>query len=111
MVTPRSASGSVPADYFEAKFSEDIDPWQFRTSAYEQDKFQATIDALSRPRYERALEIGCAIGVLSARLAAHCELLIAIDASSVAIAEASRQDLPNVRFHTAVLPEAFPAGS
>jgi SAM-dependent methyltransferase len=109
MTAPRSTS-SIPPCYFEKKYLEEIDPWHFRTSTYEREKYEATIAALSQPRYPNALEIGCAIGVLSARLASHCGRLLAVDASPTAIAEAARQDLPNVRFEEAVMPSEFPEG-
>lgn len=110
MSTTRSHSGSMLPSYFDAKYREDIDPWQFRTSAYERDKFKATIDAFARSHYQSALEVGCAIGVLSALIAARCDRLVAVDGSSTAIDEASLQQLPNVRFLKAFLPDEFPHG-
>jgi SAM-dependent methyltransferase len=110
MSTTRSHSGSLLPSYFEAKYQENIDPWRFRTSAYERDKFQATLEAFARPRYQSGLEIGCAIGVLSALIASRCERLVAVDGSFTAIDEASRQQLPNVRFLKAFLPDEFPDG-
>jgi SAM-dependent methyltransferase len=110
MSIERTRSGSLSASYFEAKYQADIDPWRFRTSAYERDKYQATMAALTRPRYRRGFEAGCAIGVLSAQLTARCDQLLAVDASPTAIAEAARQDLPHVHFTTAVLPDDFPDG-
>jgi SAM-dependent methyltransferase len=104
------AKGSIPPSYFEAKYRADIDPWGFRTSQYEQQKYQATIDALSRRRYHQALELGCAIGVPSAMLAARCDHLLALDGSQTAIAEAKRQNLANVDFEVACLPADFPTG-
>jgi SAM-dependent methyltransferase len=104
------AKGTIPPSYFEAKYRADIDPWGFRTSQYEQQKYQATIDALSRRRYQRALELGCGIGILSAKLAARCDRLLALDASETAIAEANRQNLANVDFDAACLPTDFPTG-
>ena len=102
---------SLPPSYFEAKYRTEIDPWRFRTSPYERDKYQATADGLSRPRYRRILEVGCAIGVLSAQLAQRCDELVAVDGSETAIAEAARQELPNVRFEVAFLPDQFPVGA
>ncbi len=96
MNTPRSHEGSVPASYFEEKFRADIDPWNFRTSSYERAKYQATINALTRVRYGHALEVGCAIGVLSKLLATRCDRLLALDGSETAIAEATEQKLKNV---------------
>jgi SAM-dependent methyltransferase len=109
-VSTRTQSGSVSPSYFEEKYRGDIDPWRFRTSPYEREKYDATIRALSMPRYRNGLEVGCAIGVLSALLAPHCGQLIAMDSSPTAIAEAKRQKLPNVRFETAVFPNEFPNG-
>ena len=111
----RSASriqpkGSVPASHFEAKYRADIDPWGFRNSQYDQQKYQATLDALSRRRYHQALELGCGIGTLSRLLAARCDRLLALDASQTAIAEAKRQNLANVDFEAACLPTDFPTG-
>ena len=111
MNTPRSPAGSVPSTYFELKYQADIDPWHVRPSAYEREKYGATIGALAKPCYRNALEIGCAIGVLSGLLAARCERLLALDGSSTAIAEATRQRIPNVRFEQAVMPDQFPDDS
>lgn len=111
MKSPRSETGSIPSAYFERKYQADIDPWHFRTSGYEQEKYAATIGALAKPRYRNALEIGCAIGVLSALLAARCERLLALDGSPTALAEAGRQNLANVNFQEAVLPDQFPDGN
>jgi SAM-dependent methyltransferase len=101
---------SIPAAHFEAKYRADIDPWGFRTSEYEQQKYRATIDALSRRRYQRALELGCGIGTLSTLLAPRCGHVLALDGSRTAIAEAQRQNVPNVDFEVACLPDDFPTG-
>ncbi|KGT79506.1 SAM-dependent methlyltransferase [Bradyrhizobium japonicum] len=103
-----STKKTLPPSYFETKYQADIDPWRFRTSSYEQAKYKATVAALTKPKYQNGLEVGCAIGILSASLAQRCDKLIALDASITAIAEASQQNLPNVRFETAFLPDDFP---
>lgn len=101
---------TIPPQYFEDKYQSDIDPWQFRSSAYEREKYQATIAALNRPRYARALEVGCSIGVLTQLLAPRCDKVIAIDASATAIA-AARETVPgNVTLQVATLPQDFPPG-
>jgi SAM-dependent methyltransferase len=104
-------TSSLPLSYFEAKYSEDIDPWRFRTSDYEKNKYRATIGALTKPRYRRGVEVGCSIGVLTAMLAARCDQLIALDASEAAITEARRLKLSNVVFQVASLSNDFPKGS
>lgn len=101
---------SLPASYFEDKYRHDIDPWTFRTSDYEKSKYAETIDALTRPIYHSALEVGCSIGVFTALLSPHCDYLLAIDVSTTAIAEAKRQNISNVSFEVKHLPSEFPPG-
>jgi SAM-dependent methyltransferase len=101
---------SFPPSYFEARYRADIDPWRFRVSDYEKEKYRATTGALTRKCYRHGLEVGCSIGVLTAMLAARCDHLLALDASETALAEAARQNLPNVAFEIACLPVDFPAG-
>jgi SAM-dependent methyltransferase len=101
---------TIPPEYFEDKYQGDIDPWQFRSSDYEREIYQATINALGRPRYARALEVGCSIGVLTGLLAPRCDILIAIDASATAIVAAKKHPLENVTFEVGTLPQDFPAG-
>jgi SAM-dependent methyltransferase len=102
---------TLPASYFEAKYQADIDPWGFRTSAYEREKYDETIFALTKPRYCYALEVGCSIGVLTAMLAARCDHVVALDGSNTAIAEAKRLKLANVAFQVACLPGDWPVGT
>jgi predicted TPR repeat methyltransferase len=82
-------SGSLPPGYFEQMFAADPDPWSFETSAYETAKYDATIAALGGRRYRSAIEIGCANGVLTRRLAPHALSLLAIDVSETALARAA----------------------
>jgi SAM-dependent methyltransferase len=81
---------SIDPAYFEQLYAADSDPWQFETSDYERAKYDRTLAALPQPRFRNALEIGCANGVLTARLAEHCEKLIAVDVVDSAI-EAARK--------------------
>ena len=101
---------TIPPEYFEQKYRGDIDPWQFRSSDYEREKYQSTIGALSRPRYANALEIGCSIGVFTALLAQRCDAVTAIDASATAIAAARAAKIANATFEVGTLPRDFPAG-
>jgi SAM-dependent methyltransferase len=102
---------TIPPQYFEDKYQSNIDPWKFRSSAYEREKYQATIAALNRPRYARALEVGCSIGVLTQLLARRCDTLIAIDASATAIAAARETAPGNVSYEVGTLPQDFPPGA
>lgn len=108
----RRPERSLPPGCFEALYARDPDPWRFATSAYERAKYDATLAALPRPRYAAALEVGCSIGVLTARLAERCERLLAVDVVEAALAEARRRgrDLPQVRFARRRLPGETPEG-
>lgn len=103
---------TIAPDYFEAMYRADPDPWRFRTSDYERGKYAATLDALTRPRYARALEVGCSIGVFTAQLARRCDALLAIDGSATALDAARRAcaALSHVRFETRIVPDGFPEG-
>ena len=98
--------------YFEDIYARDTDPWRFRTSRYEADKYAATLGSLGRDRYGSALEVGCSIGVFTRLLAQRCDRLLAIDVSDRAldIARHDARDLPQVEFRRAAVPGGFPAG-
>ena len=106
------AERSLGADYFEAVYARDPDPWRFATSAYEQAKYGATVAALGGARFGAGFEIGCSIGVLTARLAAHCERLLAVDLNERALAAARARcaGLEHVAFARMEVPREFPAG-
>ena len=103
-------SQSLPAEYFDRVYRANPDPWNFAASPYEAAKYTATLAALPAPRYGRALEIGCSIGVLTAQLAARCDALLALDVADAALVQARERcvDLPNVRFERRAVPAEFP---
>lgn len=82
---------SMDAEYFESMFRGTADPWDLETSSYEQAKYEDSIAALSGRRYAQAFEVGCAKGVLTARLAEHCAALLSIDVSETALASARQR--------------------
>jgi SAM-dependent methyltransferase len=102
-MTPR-----LRAAYFDELYARDPDPWDFATSEYEALKYDATIAALDAP-YASALEVGCSIGVLTARLAERCERLLAIDVSESAL-EQARARVPWATFERREVPEEWPDG-
>lgn len=108
-----TATGSLAADYFDRLYAASGDPWDFETSAYEAQKYAATLAALPRPRYECALELGCSIGVLTQLLAPRCETVLATDVSEAALARARARcaRLSHVRFERCDLFTQFPAGT
>ena len=93
-------------------YAESDDPWGFRTRWYERRKYALTLAALSRPRYARALEIGCSIGVLSEQLALCCDELRCIDISPRAVDLARRRLAAFDSAHVDVgdLNQRWPAG-
>jgi SAM-dependent methyltransferase len=100
------------APEFDRLYAADPDPWDFATSPYERAKYDATIRALDGRRFARGLELGCSIGVLTERLAAHCDDLLAVDLADAALTQARARlaDLPHVRVERREIPEEFPAG-
>ncbi len=102
---------SLPPSYFETLYRDQKDPWDFETSAYEASKYAATLAALPKRHYRKALEIGCSIGVLTARLAERCDSLLAVDVSEQALERARQrcQSLPQVQFQQMCLPQEYPA--
>ncbi|MGF1588947.1 MAG: class I SAM-dependent DNA methyltransferase [Pleurocapsa sp.] len=101
---------SLPPSYFETMYRANPDPWDFETSEYEAQKYQTTIATLPTSSYTNALEIGGSIGVLTALLAQRCNSLLSIDVSPTAQQKAIArcQDLPQVRFKLAQVPQAYP---
>lgn len=79
---------SLTAAYFDGIFASDDDPWNLARSGYEAAKFARTRAVLADRRYARGLEIGCAHGVLTGRIADLCDSLLAVDISARAIEKA-----------------------
>ncbi|HEY6517779.1 MAG TPA: class I SAM-dependent methyltransferase [Roseiarcus sp.] len=99
-------------EYFDALYTADPDPWKFAASPYERGKYTLTLNAMPKPRYRSALEVGCSIGVLTQSLAARCDAVVAVDAAQTPLLEARRRcaDLPGVRFEQMFVPEQWPDG-
>ena len=107
--SPAGPSSLVP-HYFEQMYRQSDDPWSFATSAYEEAKYTATLEALPKEQYQNAFEIGCSIGVLTYRLAARCDRLLAVDVVARALrqARARCRNLDHVCFQKMQVPECFP---
>jgi predicted TPR repeat methyltransferase len=106
-------TNSLPPAYFDDLYAQDPDPWRFATSEYERAKYADTIAALPCPHFGRALEIGCAIGVLTQRLAARCDALLAVDVAAAALSQARARchGLDHVRFARMRIPQEWPGES
>jgi len=105
-------SSSLPSAYFDHIYAADADPWSFESSAYEHAKYAATLATLPRSRYERAFEIGCSIGVLTAQLAPRCRKLLAVDVAQAALEQARQRcaNLPQVELQCMQVPDELPSG-
>lgn len=113
--------GVVPDDSLDRLHESVDDPWQVRTSWYEQRKRLVTLAALPHPRYGRALEVGGSVGALAAELSLRCDELVVVDESAAATATARAslasdgraghgQDLGEVSVLRASVPEEWPSG-
>jgi hypothetical protein len=109
MSEPRA---TLKPEYFDSIYKADPDPWNFAGSPYEQGKYAITLNAMPKPRYRSALEVGCSIGVLTRSLASRCDSVLAIDAAPTPLVEAKRRcaDMPGVRFEQMFVPEKWPDG-
>ena len=97
---------------FEAKFRDNVDPWNYRTSRFEAFKRRALLRACGSGSFGRALELACATGETSRVLAPRCLRLLAVDSSETAVEHARRTygDTPRLEFRQAELPDAMPPG-
>lgn len=112
MTEPGQAAPALRQGYFDALYAADPDPWQFESSGYEDAKYASTLAALGRPWYARGLEVGCSIGVLTARLGARCGALLGIDVADAALGRAAARcaSQPHIGFQRSQLPETPPPG-
>src|ERR1700756_2610438 len=97
-------------DHFKRLYESSPDPWDLAGSSYEAAKYQHTLDLLGDRRFAAGLEVGCAIGVLTRRLAPRCDALLAIDVIEEPLrsARARCADLVQVRFARMQAPLEWP---
>jgi predicted TPR repeat methyltransferase len=102
----------IGPEFFDDLYASDRDPWNFETSGYETAKYDRTVAALGGRRFGRALEVGCSIGVLTERLAASADELLAIDVAAAAVEHARVRfaATPAVTVERRQIPEEFPDG-
>lgn len=99
-------------EFFESKYRERDDPWDFAGSGYERFRYETIIAALEKRRYDRAFEPGCSVGELTWRLAGRCGHVCALDISSSAVERARRRcsEFSNITFRVGSLPHHIPDG-
>jgi predicted TPR repeat methyltransferase len=103
---------SARSTQFDEMFGGSDDPWGYRTRWYEKRKRELLLASLSRPRYQRALELGSANGEVTSRLSGRVAELVACDASERAV-NLTRQKLgiaSNVEFVHCDIPHQWPQG-
>ena len=103
---------SIDSEWFEALYKGGGDPCNFATSSYEREKYDHTLASLPRDQFGSVLEVGCANGVLTQRLAPRCDRLLGVDVSPTALAAATERctGLTNVTLEQRRLPEEAPPG-
>lgn len=102
----------IDAAGFEAMFRADIDPWNYAASPFEAHKRGLLLRACGPRIRGRGLELACAIGETTRRLAPRCLRLLAVDSSPTAVDEAARRTRGqrNVTLRRALLPRQMPRG-
>ncbi len=92
---------------FDRLYAADPDPWRFDSSPYEAAKYADTLACLGEARFARALELGCANGAMTTRLAERCAALLAVDIApaAAALARARCAGQPQVSVVVARLPD------
>ncbi|MBD1826263.1 nodulation S family protein [Microcoleus vaginatus GB1-A2] len=105
-----SEQESVPSSFFDETYRGNPDPWRYTSSFYETSKFRTTIRCLPKVQFKNGFEIGCAIGILTQKLAKKCDRLLSVDYSEVGLEEARKRcaALPQVRFEQMQIPQQFP---
>ena len=100
------------AAYFERLYAANPDPWNFAASAYEAQKYAATLAMLGERHFARGLEVGCSIGVLTKLLAGLCQPLLAVDIVEQAVAQAKARcaGAPHITFECVQVPQNWPVG-
>lgn len=99
--------------YFDNLYAQQTDPWNFKNSEYELQKYRKSVERLGEKRFGYGMELGCSIGIQTGMLAGICDELMAVDISETAILEAKKNcsHLSNVKFEVADVVKKFPKGS
>jgi len=99
----RNRADAEAREFFDRLWSRG-DPWDLETHPFERAKYDAQVALLDADRgpgmrYGRTLEIGCAAGAFTRRLAQRCESVVGLDIAQPAIALArERTAAANVQY-------------
>ena len=96
--------------HFDHLYQGSNDPWNYTTSRYEREKYEATLARLRRPHYASIIEVGCSVGVLSALLRLRCDRFLGLDLSERALQLAGRRlaHCNNVSLRQVEVPRRWP---
>jgi 2-polyprenyl-3-methyl-5-hydroxy-6-metoxy-1,4-benzoquinol methylase len=88
------------AAFFDAKYADKDDPWNFATNRYEISRYETILKHVNPELHGRVFEPGCSIGVLTQLLARRVKSVHATDLSELAVMRAKRRcaDLANASF-------------
>jgi len=108
----REGGASYDAAEFDLFYAACEDPWRLQMSKREAEKYEILLQACGAGPWERALEIGCSIGLFTELLAPRCARLLAVDISGIAVERARRRlrDSAHVILERRTLPAEMPAG-
>lgn len=81
-------TGAEDGEFFERLFATEEDPWNY-TNTYEEQKYNETLELLGAQRPGTALELACAEGHFTTKLATRVDSLLATDVSANAVARAA----------------------
>lgn len=97
--------------YFDRFYDNNDDPWGYQSHWYEERKRQICLAMLLKSQYSRVLEIGCANGCFSKKLAQRAQYLLCLDGhpKAVELTKNALQHLKHVDIECRVLPQEFPS--
>jgi len=105
-----SSARARTREYFSRLYQENKDPWNYESSEYEAEKYEASLRALPRQEYQNAFEIGCSIGVFTAKLTLRCKKLLSVDLAEAVLQRAQERcrQFPHATFKVMSIPGQYP---
>jgi SAM-dependent methyltransferase len=102
--------GWTDEDFDERYVSGGADAWGYRGSPRHRQRAEWILEALPADRFATVLEVGCAQGFLTERIAARAERVVACDLSAASVRQAREhcRSLANVEFRVADIRRGFP---
>jgi len=101
-------------EFFEEFYAaQGPDAWSYARNAYNQRRFEFIVGAIPPGPVERALELGCAEGQMTAHLAQRAASVVGVDFVEEAVRRARKNcaGLSNVAFFTQDVRDGVPPGS